>query len=163
MLIFTEYNTLCNMNINTNNSIILNLSSFKQGIKRINISPPYACTSLDDTMFDRAYAEYLIVNDEVFFELMQIVEPYYNGKDIYILVTMGNGWDRITESLQKFLQQRYNIISYIIEDPEEINYIEELQINANGIYNFCKDRERFLSMYISIHGQKKVEDSIEGD
>lgn len=159
---FMTANTLNKIEI-MNQTQILNLSSFKIGYNRINIAPTYNCIAMDSKTFDITYANYLLQNEMVFMELMKIVEPIYQGFDIIILITIGTDWDIITESLQKFLQQRYNIISSICYNESDYEYGQDLVIDQKSLYNFDIDRKRFINLFVSMNGQDIVEKSIKTD
>jgi len=162
MLTFMTADVLSKIEISRPTSI-LNLSSFKMGFNRINIAPPYNCVGLDEKMFDMTYAQFLLQDEQVFMELMKIIEPIYQGVDIIILISLGIDWDMITESLQKFLQQRYNIISSICYDVEDYEYGQDLIMTQNSLYNFDNDRKRFINLFVAINGKDIVDKSIKTD
>jgi len=159
MVTFMTSDTLSKLYI-TKDTYFLNLSSFKMGFQRVNLAPPYECTSLEPKLFDMMYAKFILENNIVFMELMNIIVPVFEGKSIVILITMGDGWDVITESLQKFLQQRYNIISTICYNPEDYEYGQEVIMNKSSLYNFEQDRKRFLNLFVMENGEDIVKKSI---
>jgi hypothetical protein len=74
----------------------------------------------------------------------------YNGLNVYILVGGNEGmYDFLTESLQKFIQSRYGIISYVINDISDWDSIVEDRstFSLNGLYTMDIDKERFTYLF----------------
>lgn len=133
---------------------IFNLTSSKEGLYRINLIPPFG-DQLYSKDFDMLYANYLLQNDNAFLELMEkIVYPLYNGKSVYITVSSClDEFDYISESLQKFIQARYGIVSNNINDIEDLNYLQESNFSIDGLYNLDIDKERFSVMCYNLNNQ----------
>lgn len=128
--------------------VVYNISSLVEGYERINILPPLQIFQMcgnDEKLFDIKYAEYIMSNPNVFNELMKIMYSLYYGKDVYLLVTRDGGYfDILTESLLKFIQQRYGYDSYILNDPEDILYADKGEFNIYGLFNFDQDNKRYV-------------------
>lgn len=160
MISFMTADTLSKLYVKEG-SYVYNLTSFKMGFEKINLAPPYQCTSLEPKFFDMMYAKFILENDSIFSELMKIISPVFEGSNVYILITIGDGWDMITESLQKFLQQRYNIISTICYEPDDYDELgNQVIMNQSSMYNFNTDRARFLNLFVRTNGQKALMQSI---
>jgi len=71
---------------------------------------------------DIAYARQLLTNQNSFFDLMQIMEALMCGNHVIILsnYTHPNVYP-IIDSLVKFIQERYSIETYIINDMMDID------------------------------------------
>lgn len=152
-LVFTDYNCLTEEILN--DWIILNLNSFKEGFERLNLLPPFGL-EYGDKNFDLAYADYIINNDGPFIELMKIIMAIYSGKDVVILTNSNNDiYDFVSESLQKFIQQRYSLISYNVYDIEDWQYVEDTMFNIRGVYVLDMDKERFSYLYMKMNMQSQ--------
>lgn len=156
MILFVKANLFRDLDINYEKTRVFNLSSFIEGIPSVPIIAPREIMMYQGKQFDLQYAMYLLSVENVFFNMMQcIIEPAYKGYDIILLVTMGDGWDKITESFQKFIQQRYNLLSYIIEDISDMECIDyTLQSNVVGVYNLNQDLDRYRTMAIKSMGMQ---------
>lgn len=145
---------------------ILNLSSYKEGIEKLNLLPPTNGTLpfKDEKEFDIAYANYIMANDFTFMELMKIIIPIYEGKDVYIVVSRSPYFDMITESLTKFIQVRYSIISQYVYDFNDLEFIDmDLSFaNIQGLYNLDVDKERFSRLIAPTLIQKDGEIQYDG-
>lgn len=145
---------------------ILNLSSYKEGIEKLNLLPPTNGTLpfKDEKEFDIAYANYIMSNDFTFMELMKIIIPIYEGKDVYIVVSRSPYFDMITESLTKFIQVRYSIISQYVYDFNDLEFIDmDLSFaNIQGLYNLDVDKERFSRLIAPTLIQKDGEIQYDG-
>lgn len=128
--------------------VVYNISSLVEGYERINIMPPLELFQMcgeDEKLFDIKYAEYILSVPYVFNELMKIMYSLYYGKDVYLLVTRDGGYfDTLTESILKFIQQRYGYDSYILNVPEDIQYAERGEFNIYGLFNFDMDNKRYV-------------------
>ncbi len=139
------------------NFIIKNMSSYNINYRRdLNMVPPINM-NYDDKTFDYKYAEYLLRNNNCFYNLFfHIIYPgiYLHG-DVYVLVHRDNDvFDALTESLQKFIQQRYGYTTYLINDIEDIetllrdNTICTSTREPYHIHNLDNDMKRFSEMNI---------------
>lgn len=131
---------------------VFNLSSPVEGVPRLELLPPFQ--SYDIKQFDIEYYNYIINNDGVFYEFMsKIIMNLYFGINVIILIGKGEVYEFISESLQKLIQQRYGINSYVINDIEdyEMLNIDKTQFSLQGLYNLDKDKERFIELFGRIH------------
>ena len=128
---------------------IFNLSStLEVGERLFKLIPPFNVEQYNDEKeFDINYANYILTNDEAFIDLMKIIYlQYENNNDmlIYIVVDFDDIRDVITESLIKFIQQRYGINSSIIKEYEDFDTVEDSEFDINGLYNLDQDKERYV-------------------
>lgn len=160
-IIFTTYENLIldSKEIEDKTSVVFNLSSLREGYKRVDLFPPFL-KEYSDKEFDMNYANYILNTEKIFFEFMKkIIMPlYYDNKSVYILISKGNVFDELTESLQKFIQQRYGLISNNINDAEDYEYLEDADFSILGLYNLDIDKEKYSNFRaIEIMNEKNKE------
>jgi len=134
--------------------VLLNLSNpIERGISLFKLYPPF--NPINTREFDLIYANYIIGDDSVFMELMKIIYPLYEGQTVYVLVGNDECKYVITESLIKFIQQRYGYNSYLINEEADLEYLtEESSFSIQGLYNLDVDKERYS--IIITPGEKNV-------
>lgn len=130
--------------------IIYNLSSLFEKYEPVNILiDNNLMIDYDSKDFDMIYYNYIFENDYVFKEFMtKIIMNLYNGNNVLILVSNNYIFQSITESLIKILQQRYNILSNIVNDISDIPFIKDYTQfgDIGSISNLDTDRARLCSM-----------------
>lgn len=154
MLVIGPYEAL----IQRKNLAVLNLTSLIEGYEKLDLVPPYGTGYNDEKVFDMNYANYIMNDDAKFLNFMKIMFPIFDGMDVYILISNNPMFEFISDSLQKFIQQRYGYISNIISSQEDWECVQDSNFTLNGIYNFDIDKERFLSIYsqmVSIEDMNK--------
>ena len=127
-------------------SVIFNLSSLLEGFERINILPPFEMDRYSRD-FDIMYAQYLLGNDNTFYEFMKIIIAIYYGVDTIILVDRNELYECVNESLLKFIQQRYGLICNNINEIEDWEAVQECDFTLQGLYNLDQDKERFTTIH----------------
>lgn len=135
--------------------IIYNFTSPLMGFPNINLLPPPQLDYTFDNTFDQMYYDYMINCDGAFMELMKLIMAEYHNKNIYLIVSEGNGYDYINESLAKLIQVRYGIvIQYIndIEDYNELRWDSDVSFSIFGMDNLIGDKERYTSLYEQMYG-----------
>lgn len=150
MLLAGDYNCIPDIE----NLQIYNLSSLLEGYPSLGILPPVNHVDyMNELEFDISYSNYIMNNDTIFFEFFsKVIYPLYNGLDVFLIVTRNIFYDRITESLFKFIQQRYQYLSAIINEEDDIDHINpDIRFGINGIYNLDLDKDRWTVMYTQIN------------
>lgn len=97
--------------------------------------------------FDLAYAKSIETHRESFVQLFSIMYALYNGADCYVLVGSDSAYKQtITESLMKYIQQRYEIspIGYIACLEDFNSYDRQANFSLTGVYNIDSDIERYV-------------------
>ena len=137
----------------TDKTKILNFCSFNENYPRLKLLPPIdfrTTTSGNpesrDYEFDLQYAQWLLNDPNAFIDLMQIVYSLYQGYDIYLLVSEDITMEQYTQSLLKFIQQRYGYNGYYINSIEDLFNAEDQQISGIGAMNLHDDKERLSLM-----------------
>lgn len=124
------------------NIVVYNYSSLIEGMQKINLMPPqFVCN--DEYEFDMMYANWLITDPVAFHDLMLVMYAVYEGYDVYLCASNIDVVQPINESLIKFIQQRYGINCYVINDPEDLECISDYGsgFSIEGIARFDIDKE----------------------
>lgn len=135
------------------NLSVYNYSSLKEGLPRLNLMPPmYDWSNHTEHDFDVWYANWLLTDQFAFYDLMVILYDIYSGKDVFLCVSAVPEVQWINESFIKFLQQRYGLNSYIINDVEDLLYAKDYGagFSMEGIANFDIDKERMSELAMSL-------------
>jgi hypothetical protein len=152
MLIFGDENII---KVRQNYDAIFNLSSLLEfGARLRNLAPPLHTIILpgetldfrDEKTFDLKYAQYLMNSDAAFYDLMRLVYSLYSNSSIFVIISRSEYADIITESLIKFIQQRYGYNSNFIQESEDLDYLVESSFSVPGLYNLDIDKKRFVNM-----------------
>ena len=161
MIIFGSHELL--PYIDTREVIIHNLSSYYQGIQiDLDIIPNYPL-SHNGKEFDIAYAEWLINNSKPFIEFYgKIVYPgIFLSSTVLILVHRDESYmDSVTESLQKLIQARYGISTYLINNPEDLSTIDESVITLGRIPQHIHNMDYDMNRYMNITGLDRENDNV---
>ncbi len=148
------YGTSQMLEILASNTIIYNITSFREGLNRLNLLPP-----LDKRLFinnarefDILYAEWIFSNDAQFFDFFKIVFDLYSGKDVYLVMDDAEWSENILESILKLIQQRYGYNGTLITDYPSYIYAQN-NISSNfdpmfGISNLDQDKDRYTSILV---------------
>ena len=98
---------------------------------------------IDSVNFDFAYVS-LIENDNLMFRsLMEIMQRDYNGFLVIVLIGIDVYRDAITESLIKYIQQKYGKNCWKILDYEDISSIKmDTPYTPQGLLNLDRDLNR---------------------
>ena len=134
----------------TNSTKIFNICSLNEEYPRLHILPPVDFRFIPaqnpesaEYEFDMRYAQWILSDNNAFFDLMQIVYTLYQGFDVFMLISDSDpSLLQYAESLFKFIQQRYGYNTTIITSQEDLFYAEDQQINGIGAMNLIDDKER---------------------
>lgn len=127
---------------------IFNLSSpIEGGVRLHSLTPPISLWQMRETKdFDIGYADYILNNDAAFVDLMRVICHIYNGEHVIVLVNTDEINTFITESLLKFIQQRYGYNGWVLNCLNDVLYAYESDFSVNGLYNLDQDRERYVRL-----------------
>lgn len=103
------------------------------------------CTSPE---FDINYHNYIINNNDAFKQFMNLIIPVQQSPDVLVVVLIRHTpySDAILESLLKLIQQRYGYNCYIINELEDLLYVEEPSFNIPGLFAYDNDIMRYQSI-----------------
>lgn len=137
----------------TNKTKVLNFCSLNEKYPRLKLLPPIdfrTCTSGNpesaEYEFDMQYAQWLLSDNNAFIDLMQIVYSIYQGYDVFLLITDDIIMEQYTQSLLKFIQQRYGYNGFYIKSMEDLFNAEDQPITGVGLMNLLDDKERLSLM-----------------
>lgn len=110
----------------------------------------FAFTFNDDQYtldFDRQYAFQLLSNQNSFTMLMKIMMLVETMDEVIVITNHSNPYvEVVVDSLIKFIQQRYSIQSYIINDIDDIDSFANSNFNTEeGFNNYMIDINKIKS------------------
>jgi len=133
---------------------IFNISNLiEQGIRLNCLIPPGLIS--EDKDFDMYYANFIMQNDNAFVELMNVMYNLYEGNLVYILIDYSDYKNLLTESLIKFIQQRYGYNAYIVNTLEDFDHVRASEFSLSGVFNLDLDKKRFADL---VFGQTDIGD-----
>ena len=135
--------------------LIYNYTRPLMGFTQINLLQPPQLEYTFDNTFDIEYYNYLINCDDAFMQLMLLIMAEYHNKNVYLLVSEGNGYDYINDSLMKLIQVRYGIVVQYINDIEDYNELRQdsdISFSVFGMENLIQDKERYALLYTQKYG-----------
>ena len=131
---------------------ISNLGMYKD-IPKLNILPSheyvYSWMGNPEAEYqmDQQYANLLMTNNAMFMQFMRIIRDLYYGNNVVLLVYHEiEVFDPLTESLCKFIQQRYGYNYQLINTVYDFNPNDASSFSVGGIQNFDIDNNRYLSL-----------------
>ena len=137
----------------TNKTKILNFCSLNEQYPRLHLLPPMdfrmmpvSNPEMAEYEFDIRYANWLLQDSNAFIDLMQIVFSLYQGYDVFLLVSDDINLEAYTQSLLKFIQQRYGYNGFYITCIEDLFNAEDQVISGIGAVNLHDDNERLAYM-----------------
>lgn len=164
MLVFGPYRACLCAHVPDNGDILLNFSSMNQELPRLgNLLPNLPdLTGLDPNQIEFFYYDYVINNDLAFDELMHIMMPLYEGRNVFIC-TSGESLNQyitlMNDLLIGLILNRYGYNSIIINEPDDLECFDpgDFHFHTVGIMTFDEDRKRWTMMgevsRISMGGQ----------
>jgi len=136
-----------------NKFIFLNIGSVYQYAFPLKLLPNFTQDQYDSWQngrnFDIEYANALLTDINKFSDLMKLIYPLYVFSDVAVIVVYNprSEWLYDTlESISKFIQQRYGITSYLINDLNDFEFVERSDPNIFGITNLDHDKEVYVGI-----------------
>lgn len=147
MLLVMEPKTLQNLSrvlyILDKRLIVLNLNANVQCYTRLNLMPPLGMNT-SSMEFDTQYINLLLSDPNYFMQFMYIMNYLKNGCDVVLLIyNEDTVFNAITETLVKFIQQRYGYNYQFLNDVEDFNQWDQSSFTAPGIIQFDQDYLRY--------------------
>lgn len=142
--------------LNLQNTIIFNLTSYKEGLDRLNLLPPIDKRLYlnDNREFDLLYAQWVFNNDNIFFDFFKIVYNLYIGNDVFLAIDESDWSENLIESILKLIQQRYGYNGILIDSIE--SYLDAQcrltsSFTTEGLYNLDLDLDRYTVLFVRQH------------
>ena len=147
MLLVMEPKTLQNLsrvyNTLDNRLVVLNLNANVQCYTKLNLMPPLGMNT-SSMEFDTQYVNLLLSDPNYFMQFIYIMNYLKNGCDVVLLIyNEDTVFNAITETLVKFIQQRYGYNYQFLNDVEDFNQWDQSSFTAPGIIQFDQDYLRY--------------------
>ena len=130
-------------------TVVYNITSFKEGLVKLNLLPPIDRRLCRDggRDFDMYYAQWILCNDNIFFDFFRIIFDLYMARDVYLVMDSQDWSENILESLLKLIQQRYGYNAAYIDSFEAYIYAQNNMISqfepTYGLMNLDQDKDRY--------------------
>lgn len=101
--------------------------------------------------FDIAYANQLLYDQFSFIDLIQIMSSLQTCEESFVMSNYKNPFvAQIIDSLLKFIQERYSVQAYIVNEIEDINELLISDFSSQeGYHNYIADLDKFNKLYKS--------------
>jgi hypothetical protein len=141
---------------------VLNFTSLLEGIPRIGIVPPTVDPNTPEFNYDLFYANWLLGSPEAFNALMSLMMLVYNGYDVFLCCGSMDIVGFLNESFMKFMQQRYGINCYWVNEPSDFDFCTDsgAVFSIEGLGNFDVDKERLTMMTVTQYMQENQDNDI---
>ena len=104
----------------------------------------------DSDTFDYWYWRMIEQKPNSFLDLMRIMIPVFNDPTLVVQIGIDESSYRnsIRESLIKYIQRRYGVVSYIVTTPEDFILInsDDTTFSIPGLFNMDEDLKRWISI-----------------
>lgn len=173
MLIVTDVNTYNQLQFYISNYRIYNVSSMSMNYTKLDVYPTpqfvYQTVQLQNAVdandriynMDQMYADMLMNDVNMFTSLMQIVRDLYYGFNVILLVYREEKvFDGLTESLCKFIQQRYGYNYQLVNTVDDYNSRDDSSFSVGGIMNFDIDNKRYLEILAQVQPKTFMDENI---
>lgn len=97
--------------------------------------------------FDTAYAGQILTNHLAFIDLMTLMHSFQESNEVFVSCNYKNEhFVPIIDSLIKFIQERYTVRSFIVQERDDINELSTSDFELpEGYQNFVSDFSIFAS------------------
>lgn len=153
MLVFGPYRACMCAYTPADGDILLNFSSMNQELPRLGALMPNLPNDsmIDPCQMEYFYHDYVMRDDMAFNELMNIMMPLYEGKNVFICTsgeTLNQYITTMNELLMGLILNRYGYNSVVINESDDLNYFDpgDFHFNVLGIMTFDEDRKRWSLM-----------------
>lgn len=164
MLLVMEPKTLQNLsrvyNTLDNRLVVLNLNANVQCYTKLNLMPPLGMNT-SSMEFDTQYVNLLLSDPNYFMQFIYIMNYLKNGCDVVLLIyNEDTVFNAITETLVKFIQQRYGYNYQFLNDVEDFNQWDQSSFTAPGIIQFDQDYLRYEEYLMRLDPNRFINESV---
>lgn len=140
--------------------VIYNLNANTMDFTPIYLMPPQGMLSAS-LEFDQQYINLILTNDNYFMQLMRIIIPLQQGQDVYILAYNEESvFNPITETLMKFIQQRYGYNYQEVHSLEDFNPYDTSSFSTPGILQYDEDFKRYEANMMKLNPYLYIDERI---
>jgi len=134
-----------------NDPVIVNFSSMNESLGRLGYLMPNLPMDMNGFFDENQYTLAILSNEQSFDQLMSIMIPLYEGRDVFICITndsLNQYLNGMNDLLMGFIQNRYGYNSAIINDEEDFFsfYRPDFKFTTQGIMNLDVDRKQWAQM-----------------
>lgn len=143
--------------------VVYNISANANQFPSLQIMPPMELLSKVGKAeeFDMEYMNYLIMNDQIFVQFMNIVNALSFGKDVILLVYREEStFDPITEVVTKLIQQRYGYNYVILDDLGYLDSLQQSSFTTEGLLHYEQDAKRYWDIVVRLNPQVFANETI---
>lgn len=126
--------------------IVYNLSSANQYYPLVNLIEPLCKVKYELALDDEWYFNTIFNDNHYFMELMKIMEPLYEGKNVYLLVNNSISIQPLTEMVTHLITSRYGYSAQYLNTIADFDETDDSTFSFCGIKNFDADRARMLQL-----------------
>lgn len=136
---------VCNLSSYTSGLLDLTPLITKVNIQRLTSIPPMQFIESID--FDMYYAGLLQNDPDMHESLIRLVLLSYEGKLVIVMTSRDQYRDAIMESLIKYIQQMYGHNCWIVEELEDVEYLNESGFTPDGLSLISRNFEEMNTIY----------------
>lgn len=143
--------------------VILNMSSnlVAKSIPSVNLIQ-FSGVDYSRDNIDAQITNAIFSNDMYFCELMKIVFPLFQGRDVALLVYREDDiFDPLTEIIGKIIQQRYGYNYQLINEPEDWQPFDQSSFDINGVFYLDQDIARYNSIMVRLNPKAFIDEKID--
>lgn len=98
-------------------------------------------------VFNQEYARYIFENDIAFISFMEILMGEYYSVDVFVHYDDSNLLIcEYVETLIAIIRERYHKLCSIVNEVEDLNWLEDSMMDEYGNHMFDMDRMRYLNL-----------------
>lgn len=140
--------------------VVFNLNANVQCYYKLNLMPPIGInpTSME---FDAQYVNLLLSDPNYFMQFMYIMTKLKEGYDVVLLIyNEDTVFNAITETLVKFIQQRYGYNYQFLNNENDLNPWDTSSFTTPGIIQFDQDYKRYEDYLIRLDPNRFVNEVV---
>lgn len=128
------------------NLMILNLTSGNNMFPLVDLIDPICQADFDDAFNDDWYFREIFNSDHYFMELMKIMEPLYEGKNVYLIINEIEEIQLLNEMVTHLITSRYGYPVQHINSILDFDEMDDSTFSFCGIQNMDADRGRMFQI-----------------
>lgn len=153
MLVFGPFQACSGALIQSKGDIILNFSSLNQNLPRlVGLMPNVPnIVGLDPIQLEISYMDFILNDENAFFDLMKIMHPLQEGRNVFVCTsgdTMNDFITTMNDLLPKVILNRYGYNSIQINVASDLDDFNpgDFHFTVPGILNMDVDWQRYTGI-----------------